>query len=79
MNPLIEEYLAEEHHRDITRELTNIRLQREVLKSKVIRPNWFTHTMQRLGQWLISRGEKMVKRYDVPANSTTSSKQRYAH
>lgn len=79
MNPFMEENLAEEHRRDITREMTNIRLQEQALKSKVFHPNWFTQTMQRLGQWLIAHGEKLVKRYEVPANCTTSSEQRYAH
>jgi hypothetical protein len=75
----MEENLAEEHRRDIIRESTNIRLQEQALKSKLYHSNWFTHAMRRLGQWLIVRGEKMVKRYEAPANSKTSSKQRYAH
>jgi hypothetical protein len=80
MNPLLEENLAEEHRRNITRELNSIRLQEEALKGKVLRPSLFTHIMQRLGQWLIVHGEKLVKRYEVPTNRTsTSSKQRYAH
>jgi hypothetical protein len=79
MKPFMEENLAEEHRNDITRELTDIRLQEEALKIKVYQPGLFTHTMRRLGQWLIARGEKMVKRYEVPANSTKTSKQRYAH
>ena len=79
MKPFMEENLAEEHRKDITREITDIRLQEEALKIKVYHPSLFTHTMQRLGQWLIARGEKMVKRYEVPANSTKSSEQRYAH
>jgi len=79
MKPFMEENLAEEHRKDITRELTDIRLQEEALKIKVHHPSLFTHTMQSLGQWLIARGEKIVKRYEVPANSTKTSKQRYAH
>lgn len=79
MNPLVEERLAEEHRRNITRELADIHLQEEALKSKVIHPSLLAHTMQSLGRWLIVRGEKMVKRYEVTTNSTTSSEQRYAH
>jgi hypothetical protein len=79
MNTLVEEILAEEHRRDIAREFTDIRLQEEALKGRAFHPNLFTQTMQRFGQWLIARGEKMVKRYEIPANSTTSSEQRYAH
>ena len=79
MNPLVEENLVEEHRRDITRELTDIRLQEEALKGKVYHPGIFTHTMRRLGQWLIARGEKMVKRYEAPSNSAKSSEHRFAH
>ena len=79
MNPLMEEYLLEEHRRDIKREVSHIRLQELALKSRVFRPNWFTHAMQNLGQWLIAQGERLVKRYEVPANKCQSSKQSYAH
>jgi hypothetical protein len=79
MNPLMEEYLIEEHRRDIKREVSHIRLQEQALKSRVFRPNWFTRGMQRLGQWLIVQGERLVKHYEVPANKCQSSKQSYAH
>jgi hypothetical protein len=72
----MEQNLAEEHRKDIIREFTNIRLQELALKSKVSHPNWFTHAMQRFGQWLMARGEKMMKRYESPASSTTSSEHR---
>jgi hypothetical protein len=82
MNPLMEEYSLEEHRKDIDRELVDIHLQEQALNGKAHRPSLFTHTMQRLGQWLIVRGEKMVERYEVPSNSTKSaksSKHRFAH
>lgn len=79
MNPLMEEYSLDERRKDLDRELTDIRLQELALNNKTHRSNLFTHTMQRLGQWLIVRGEKMVKRYEVPSNSTKSSKQKFAH
>lgn len=79
MNPLMDEYLVEEHRRNIKRELTHIRLQEQALKSRVFHPNWFTHTMRRFGQWLIMRGQRLVKRYEVPPNCTTVSEQRYAN
>ena len=79
MNPLLEEYTLEEHRKDINRELDDIRLQEQALNGKAHRPSLFAHTMQRLGQWLIVRGEKMVKRYEAPSNSTKSSKRKFAH
>ena len=79
MNTFMEESLAEEHRKDIAREFTDIRLQEEALKGKGYHPSLFTHTMRRFGQWLIVRGEKMVKRYEAPSNSTKSSKHKFAH
>jgi hypothetical protein len=79
MNPLMEEYSLEEHRKDMTRELDDIRLQELALNNKTYRPSLFTQSMQRLGQWLIVRGEKMVKRYEAPSNSKKSSKRRFAH
>jgi hypothetical protein len=79
MNPLMEDYSLEEHRKDLARELEEIRLQKLTLDNKAYRPSLFTHTMQRLGQWLIVRGEKMVKRYEAPSNSTKSSKRKFAH
>ena len=79
MNQFMEENLAEEHRRNITRELADIHLQEEALKSRAYHPGMFTHTMQRLGQWLIARGEKMVKRYEAPSTSAKSSKRKFAH
>jgi len=79
MNPLMEDYSLEEHRKDLARELTDIHLQQLALNNKTYRPNLFTYTMQRLGQWLIVRGEKMVKRYEAPSNNTKSSKRKFAH
>jgi hypothetical protein len=79
MNPFMEEYSLEEHRKDITRELDDIRLQDLALENQAHRPRLFSNTMQRLGQWLIVRGEKMVKHYEVPSNSKKSSKHKFAH
>jgi hypothetical protein len=75
----MEEYLLDEHRRDIKHEVSHIRLQELTLNKKVIGPNWFTSVMQNLGQWLIALGERMVKRYEVPVNRCQPSKQSYAH
>ena len=79
MNSFMEENLAEERRKDIIREMADIRLQEQALKSRVYHPNWFTRTMQALGQWLIVRGEGLVKRYEIPGNRATSTKHGYAH
>ena len=79
MNHLIEEILIEEHRRDIQREISHIHLEGWALQGKVFRPNLFTRAMQKLGQWLITRGERLVKHYEAPVHCTASSEHRYAH
>jgi hypothetical protein len=73
MNPFIEMYLFEEHLKDIQREAHHVHLQEQALKNKLARPDWFAHTMQSLGQWLIVQGEYLVRRYEVPASGCQSS------
>jgi len=79
MNLFIEELIAEEHRRDIQREVKDIRLAGRTLHSRVYRPNWFTHAMQSLGRLLISQGERMVKRYETPKKTCQPSGHSYAH
>ena len=80
MNRLIEEYLAEERRKDIQDEISHIHLEGQVLRGRVLRPNWFTRSMQKLGQLLISQGEDLVKRYEAPAKKNCQPSDRsYAH
>ncbi len=79
MNPLIEEILAEEHRRDIRRDMRHIHLEEQALQGRIVRPNWFTHAMQNLGRMLIAQGERLVKRYETPKKHCQQSGRRYAH
>lgn len=79
MNPILEGILAEEHRRDIIREVEGIRLEEQALEARALRPNWFARTMQAFGGWLIARGENLVKHYEMPANCSAPSKHGYAH
>jgi hypothetical protein len=79
MNSILEEYVVEERRRDVLREMNNIRLEKQALEARTYHPNWFTRTMQGFGEWLIARGEKLVRRYEMPGNCATSSRQGYAH
>lgn len=72
MNPFIEEYLVEERHRNIRREMSNIRMEEEATRARVFRPNIFTRAMQNLGQWLIGEGERLVNRYDAPESAANN-------
>ena len=79
MNPILEEILAEERRRNIIHEVDGIRLEEQALEARVYRPNFFARTMQGFGVWLITRGEKLVRRYEIPGNRAASSRQGYAH
>jgi hypothetical protein len=78
MNSFMEENLAEERRGGIIRELNGIHLEEQALTSRVYRPNWFTRTMQSFGEWLIARGEGLVKRYEIPGSRASSTRRGYA-
>ncbi len=80
MNYRIEEHLVEEHRKNIRREIGLIYLERQALQGKVFRPNWFTRAMQSFGQLLITQGEGLVKRYEIPTKKACQQAgRRYAH
>lgn len=80
MNTRLDELLLEERRRDIQRDIQQIRLEKQALKSKVFHPNVFTRLMENFGKWLITRGEILVKRYETPAKKCRSAGQSsYAH
>ena len=80
MNKRLDELLLEEHRKDIQRDIQQIRLEEQVRKTKVFRPNLFTRSMENFGKWLIARGEILVKRYETPAKKCRSAGQSsYAH
>ena len=51
MNTRLDELLLEERRRDIQRDIQQIRLEKQALKSKVFHPNVFTHLMENFGKW----------------------------
>ncbi|MCZ2122087.1 MAG: hypothetical protein LC108_07480 [Anaerolineales bacterium] len=80
MNARLEEQLLKEHRRDIQNELKDIRLEKAALRAKTFQPNLFTRMMEKLGEWLILRGEKLVKQYESPARQCKPARRKsYAH
>lgn len=77
MNPLLEEYLVEEHQREIERGSSGRQAQGH--SAKIYHPKFSTRVMRGVGQWMIEQGEGLVKRYEVPAQNTRTSNRRYAH
>lgn len=80
MNTRLDELLLEEHRKDIHRDIQQIRLEQQALRTKVFHPSLFTRSMEKIGKWLIARGEILVKRYETPAPKCKSTGQSsYAH
>jgi hypothetical protein len=80
MNAGMEEYLLEEHRKDIQREVQQIYLEQKAMRGRVFQPNVFTRSMENLGKWLISRGETLVKRYEAPKKRGQHASQKsYVH
>ena len=80
MNNGMNEYLLEEHRKDIQRDMQQIHLEQMALRGRVFHPNAFTRSMEALGKWLITRGELLVKRYESPKKRCQHAGQNsYAH
>lgn len=69
MNNWPNELLAESHRRQIQEEMEQIRLERLALKSRH-RPRFLRRTMFNFGNWMISTGNQLRKRYEVPKEVT---------
>ena len=65
MDPILEEYLVIDHQREIKRE--SCRRQKQVENIHVRRTSLSTRVMRGFGQWMIEKGEGLVKRYEVVA------------
>ncbi|HMX18756.1 MAG TPA: hypothetical protein PLD33_10325 [Anaerolineales bacterium] len=79
MNPLLEEYLVEEHQREIEREMNSAQLLGQTVKAGVYHPTLSTRLLRGFGQWMIEKGEDLVKRHEIPAQNRRTADQRYAH
>ncbi len=66
MNSWPNEFMAECHRQRIREEVKQIYLERSSLKCHVYRPRFFERTMFHLGNWMISIGKQLCKRYEVP-------------
>ena len=66
MNNWPTEFLAECHRQRILAEVEQIRLEKLARKSRVYHPRVFGQTMFNFGNWMISTGKQLCKRYEVP-------------
>ena len=73
MNNWQNEFMAEYHRQDILEEVEQIRLEKLALQSRVNCPTLFERTMFTFGNWMISRGRQLRKRYEAPAVNCSNS------
>lgn len=66
MNNWHTEFMAEYQRQGILEEMEQIRIEKSVLHSRVYRPGLFERTMFNFANWMISTGNRLRKRYEVP-------------
>lgn len=80
MNTRLDEFLSEEHRKDMQHDIQQINLEKTVVPIKAFRPSLFTRSMENLGKWLIHQGEGLVKRYESPSKKCQPARRNsYAH
>lgn len=73
MNNWHDEFMAEYHRQEILDEVTQIRLEKFAVKSRLYRPGLFERTMFNFANWMISTGKQLRRRYEVPAVDCSKS------
>ena len=67
MNTWNYEKTAEYNRQRIVDEVSQIRLEKVALQSRVYHPGLFEKTMFNFANWMITAGKQLRKRYEVPA------------
>ena len=61
------DYMAEYHRKDLLDEANHVRLVNLALQSRVYRPDLFTRIMHSFAGWMVSTGEGLHERYEIPS------------
>jgi hypothetical protein len=67
---------AAERHAELLREAAAWRLEQEALHGQPVNPGWFTRSMFTFGNWMITAGVRIRKRYaytPLPRRSMNSN------
>ncbi len=67
---LLSEQMSELHRKDIEDELNAIHLEEEATKGKSL----LEKNLARIGNWMISRGEQLRKRYNQSLEESNSAR-----
>jgi len=66
-NRYLVEYLHKEHQQRIVEEIRQIRLEKQIMKSRIYRPGFFARSMFNFANWMISTGKELRQHYEIPA------------
>jgi hypothetical protein len=67
MNNWHTEFMAEYDRQHILEEAEEIRLENLATRSRIYRPGLFERTMFHFANWMISTGNRLRKRYEMPS------------
>jgi len=73
MNNWNNEYMAEYHRQDLIKEAEQIRSEKLGIRSRVYHPSFFTRAMFNVGNWMITKGKQLRKRYEIPITACTNT------
>jgi hypothetical protein len=80
MNHWQNEFMAEYRRQEILDEAEHIGLEKVAIQARVYRPRFFERSMFNFANWMISTGNQLRKRYEIPAvNCNHASTESYAH
>ena len=65
MNNWPDELMAESYRQRVLEQVEQIRLEKLALKAHSYRPRIFGRAMFNLGNWMISTGKQLRKRYEI--------------
>ena len=67
-----DEFLAESHRQDIWKQVEQIRLERLALEARGDCPTLFERSMLTFGNWMISKGRQLRKRYEASTGNCSN-------
>jgi hypothetical protein len=77
MNYHQDEFTAQYNRDKVREDFNQIRVEKQLAKSRVRKPSLYIRTMHSLSSWMISTGKELHKRYELPTThshqSTSSS------
>jgi hypothetical protein len=70
---------AAERHAELLRESAAWQLEQEALRGLPVKPDWFARNMFTFGNWMITAGERIRKRYAYTPSSRRTMDRYVSH